>query len=370
MKKKKEQIVPGNIREVIQKKATDTIVSNRFIGCVEIAPRVGKTKLTIDALNTVEKEINVLVLAPRKEIFASWQIECKKWQLRNNINITYCISNSLKKNVKDYHLIIADEIHDYNLKVLALLSREQMKGTRILALTGTLNGNTQFLLEDMLKLNVLYSYSIKQAIKDKIVADYQIYCVGCELDNTDKYVVAGSQDKQFLQTEFEAYTYWNNRYNKAKTLQQWSELQLPMSKRLEVIYNSKTKIQKSKELIKKSKRCIIFTGRQEIADELGQASFHSKSDKSTIEDFKDGKINKLGVVSMVSMGVTIPNLKTAIFNQIKSGENMAIQQSMRTMNMEGGKKATIWIVYLKETQDEVWIRSAIKGFEKDKIKWL
>jgi superfamily II DNA or RNA helicase len=368
--KKKEQAVAGDIREVIQKQATDTIVFNRFVGIVEVAPRVGKTKIAIQSLNTVEKEINVLVLAPRKEIFASWKVECKKWQLRDNINITYCISNSLKKNVKDYHLIIADEVHDYNLKVLALLGREQMKGTRVLALTGTLDGNTQFLLEDMLKLKVLYSYSIKQAIEDKIVADYQIYCVGCELDDTDKYVVGGSLDKPFLQTEFEAYSYWNNRYNKAKTLQRWSELQLPMSKRLEVIYNSKTKIQKSKELIKKSKRCIIFTGRQEIADELGQASFHSKSDKSTIEDFKDGKINKLGVVSMVSMGVTIPNLKTAIFNQIKSGENMAIQQSMRAMNMEGGKKATIYIVYLKETQDEVWIRSAIKGFEKDKIKWL
>jgi superfamily II DNA or RNA helicase len=368
--KKKEQIVPVNIREIIQKEAADAIVFNRFVGCIEMAPRTGKSKTTIDALNTVEKEINVLILAPRKEIFASWKVECKKWQLRDNVNITYCISNSLKKNVKDYHLIIADEVHDYNLKVLALLGREQMKGTRVLALTGTLDGNTQFLLEDMLKLKVLYSYSIKQAIKDKIVADYQIYCVGCELDNTDKYILAGNQDKQFLQTEFDAYNYWNNRYNTAKNKQQWSQLQLPMSKRLEVIYNSKTKIQKAKELIKKSKRCIIFTGRQEIADELGQASFHSKSDKSTIEDFKEGKINKLGVVSMVSMGVTIPNLKTAIFNQIKSGENMAVQQAMRAMNMEGGKKATIWIVYLKETQDILWLTSALKGFEKDKIKWL
>jgi hypothetical protein len=43
---------------------------------------------------------------------------------------------------------------------------------------------------------------------------------------------------------------------------------------------------------------------------------------------------------------------------------------MRTMNLQGGKKATIWIVYLKETQDILWLTSALKGFEKDKIKWL
>ena len=71
---------------------------------------------------------------------------------------------------------------------------------------------------------------------------------------------------------------------------------------------------------------------------------------------------------MVSMGVTIPNLKVAVFNQLKSEENLAVQQAMRVMNMEGGKKATIYIVYLKNTQDEVWMLSALQGFEPSKIK--
>ena len=38
------------------------------------------------------------------------------------------------------------------------------------------------------------------------------------------------------------------------------------------------------------------------------------------------------------------------------------------MNMEGGKKATIYIVYLKNTQDEVWMLSALQGFDQSKIK--
>jgi HSP90 family molecular chaperone len=71
---------------------------------------------------------------------------------------------------------------------------------------------------------------------------------------------------------------------------------------------------------------------------------------------------------MVSMGITIPDLKVAVFNQLKSGENLAVQQAMRAMNMEGNKKATIYIVYLRNTQDEVWMRSALKGFEASKIK--
>ena len=74
-------------REQIQEEASLTIVANKFRGILEVAPRVGKSKIVIDALNTVEKEINVLITAPRKEIFKSWDQEIKTWNLRDNIKI-------------------------------------------------------------------------------------------------------------------------------------------------------------------------------------------------------------------------------------------------------------------------------------------
>lgn len=357
-----------NKRQEIQTAATDAIVFNRFVGVVEVAPRVGKTKITIDALNTVEKEISVLILAPRKEIFESWKEEMKKWNLRDNIKVEFLWSNSISKNKKAYNLIIADEIHAYNLKVLNLLSKEQLKGTRILALTGTLDGDTEFLLETMLKLNVLYTYSVEQAIADKIIADYEIICVGCDLDYRDKYVLGGNKENAFLQTEAEAYAYWDTAYTQAKQRQKWSSLRFLMSKRLDVIYNARSKQKVTEDILSLVDRCIIFSGRQDIADKLGDNSFHSKSDKDSLKQFSEGKIDKLSVVAMVSMGITIPDLKVAVFNQLKSGENLAVQQAMRAMNMDGGRKATIYIVYLRNTQDEVWMRSALKGFESNKIK--
>jgi superfamily II DNA or RNA helicase len=359
-----------NIRERIQREATQSIVDNKFLGVLEVSPRVGKSRITIDALNTISKDIDVLIIAPRKEIFDSWKVEFKKWGLRSNINVDFIWSNSLKKNTKKYHLIVADEIHSYNLNVMRLLMKEQNKGSRILALTGTLDGNTQYLIESSLKLNVLYSYSVDDAIKDGIVADYEIFCVGVDLDNEDKYILAGNEDKQFYQTELEAYTYWNNRYNKAKAKQKWSELQFLMSKRTNLIYNSVTKLLKTREIVAKLDRCLIFTGRQEIADSLGEASYHSKSDKTTLDSFKNGTINKLSTIGKISMGVTILDLKVVVFNQLKSNENTSIQQSMRAMNMEGGRKATIYIVYLRNTQDSLWLQSALQGFDNKKIKYL
>lgn len=359
-----------SIREIIQQEATQSIVDNRFLGILEIAPRVGKTKITIDALNTTTKDIDVLIIAPRKEIFDSWKVEFKKWGLRSNINVDFIWSNSLKKNTKTYHLIVADEIHSYNLNVMRLLMKEQNKGSRILALTGTLDGNTQYLIESTLKLSVLYSYSVSDAIKDGIVADYEIFCVGVDLDNSDKYILAGNEKNPFYQTELEAYTYWNNRYNTAKAKQKWSELQFLMSKRTNLIYNSVTKLLKTREIVAKLDRCLIFTGRQEIADSLGEASYHSKSDKTTLDSFKNGTINKLSTIGKISMGVTILDLKVAVFNQLKSNENLAVQQILRTMNVENNRKAVIYIIYLKNSQDFVWVKSALNGLDQSKIKWL
>ena len=355
-------------REQIQLEATQAIINNKFRGILEVAPRVGKSKIVIDALNTVSIDLKVLIMAPRKEIFESWKIEFERWGLRDNISVDFLWSNSLKKNTNTYNLIICDEVHAYNLNVLSLLTKEQAKGTRILSITGTLDGNTQYVLETMLKQELLYSYTVAEAIEDQIVADYEIICVGCELDTVDAYVVAGNQEKSFLQTEAAAYKYWNDKYQIVKSRQQWSSLRFLMSKRLDVIYNSKTKLEATKKILKLNKRVISFSGRQEIADQLGDESFHSKADKTALERFKDGKIDKLSVVSMVSMGVTIPDLKVAVFNQLKSEENLAIQQAMRVMNMEGGKKATIYIVYLKNTQDEVWMLSALQGFDQSEIK--
>lgn len=355
-------------REEIQLEATQSIIDNKFKGIIEVAPRVGKSKIVIDALNTVSIDLKVLIMAPRKEIFESWKIEFERWGLRDNISVDFLWSNSLKKNLNTYNLIICDEIHAYNLNVLSLLTKEQAKGTRILSITGTLDGNTQYVLETMLKQELLYTYTVAEAIADKIVADYEIICVGCDLDYVDAYVLAGNQEKSFLQTEAAAYNYWNDKYQIAKARQQWSSLRFLMSKRLDVIYNSKTKLKATKKILSLHDRVISFSGRQEIANQLGDESFHSKADKTALERFKDNKINKLSVVSMVSMGVTIPNLKVAVFNQLKSEENLAIQQAMRVMNMEGGKKATIYIVYLKNTQDEVWMLSALQGFDQSKIK--
>lgn len=350
-------------RKIIQEEASLAIRQNKFEGILVTAPRVGKTKIVIDALNKIKSSKKILVLAPRILIFKSWKKEILKWGLNSQIEITYCYSNSLKKNNEYYDLIVGDECHEYNLKVLALLRTRQKQGTKILGITGTLNEMNKFHYDNILGLNVFYEYSFAQAVKDGIVSDYQILCVGCDLDEKNKTFSGKTEKKE--------YDYWDTQYKDAVAKQKYSSLNFLMSKRLNIIYNSKTKLEKTKEILNLiDAKCLIFTGRVEIADQLGDASYHSKSESTNFEAFEKDKIQKLAVIGMVSMGVTIPNLKHVVFNQTQSSENDCIQKAMRTMNIEKGKVAQVYMIYLKNTQDEVWMRSAIEGFEKEKIKFI
>jgi len=355
-------------RTEVQTLGTGYIVKNKFKGILQVAPRVGKCKIVIDALNTVKKtELKVLVIAPKVPIFIDWKKDIIKWNLRSNIHIDYLWSNSLKKITKQYDLIVADEIHAYNLKVLYQLAALKKQGIRILGLTGTLDANSEFNINQILNIEPIYTYNIEEAIKDKIIADYQIYCIGVNLDNVNKNMHI-SEDKPAL-TEKVVYEYWDARFKYYKARQQYKKMNYPMLRRKEIIYNSQVKLKATKKLIKKINRCIIFTARQAIADQVGQVSFHSNSKKDVLEQFKNGKVDQLAVISMVSMGVTIHDLKNGIFNQIQSGENDAIQKAMRCFNIEGDKIAKVYIIYLKQTQDEVWLKSALRGFNENKIKY-
>lgn len=361
----------NNIREIKQQEATDAIVQNKYSGLVHISPRVGKSKIAIDAINNINNPINILIIAPKLPILKSWKTEIKKWKLNSKHTVELIWSNSIKKlKGKSYHLIICDEIHEYNEKVLLELTKRQFSGSRLLGLSGTLSEEKESEITKILKLKKLYEYSFEEAIKDGIIADYEIICVGCDLDTQDAYIKAGNDKNQFMQTEKAAYSYWDNRYKNIEVNREFALRKAIISKRKTVIYESKTKINKTLDLVNQFDRCLIFTGLQDIADTVGEKSYHSKSKEDTLEMFMDGKINKLAVVSMISMGITIPNLKVAIFNQVKSNEALFIQQALRTMNLEDNRIASIYIVYLKGTQDEVWLKSAINGFDKSKIKFI
>lgn len=70
-------------RDEIQKLASFNIIKNKFNTLIDIAPRVGKSKICIESFNTLTNK-SILVTAPYNSILESWKNEISKWSNNNS----------------------------------------------------------------------------------------------------------------------------------------------------------------------------------------------------------------------------------------------------------------------------------------------
>jgi len=209
-------------------------------------------------------------------------------------------SSSLHKHEAD--LLICDEIHNLSKKQ----KNELHKFNHVIGLTGSLGDDTRHSLKEI-GLNVVFEYTIKEAIKDGIISDYNINVVTVPLNSKDKYIKAGSKDKPFYTTEKGQYDYLTKQFNRFKQMS-WSNpknTSIKMAfagKRNRFITSCKSKIEVAKKIIDRTERCLVFTSLTDVADKLTDSSFHSKSEGDELDNFISKKINKLTVCNMVEMG--------------------------------------------------------------------
>ena len=360
-----------NNREEIQLKAAQSIYDNKFNCIADLSPRVGKSRLTLLALEKLSKPINILISAPFNTILVSWKAEILKWGSKHNFTFT---NNRSLDNI-DFdaiNLIILDECH-YSSTVQRNTLREAKKP--IIGLTGSLGKDSRIRLKQELGIKPCFVYSIEEAIQDGIISDFKINIHYVELDNKVNNIPYGTKKDPKIGTELQAYTFFSNSFERFKFMS-YGNPALGVIKmkyagdRSRVIYNSINKIKLTKKLSNNRKKTLIFTAQTKVADLVCKHSYHSKSTENNLELFADDKINKLSVVNQVSMGVTIKGLKHIIVNQLQSSEEMSIQKIMRAMNFEEGKLATVDIIVVKNTVDEDWVVKALSWVNKDKITYI
>jgi superfamily II DNA or RNA helicase len=359
------------MREKIQHAASSSIIEGNYEGIIDVAPRVGKSKIVVDALRELPKS-KILITVPFNVIIDSWKAEFKKWDLDKH-DIT--IVNQRYIPNEDFDLVITDEIHTLSDNQI-----EKLKGSKILGLSGSISNDTKYKLNELLDLNSIFKYSIENAIDDGIISNFKITVVYCNLSRTKKVKIT-TKKKEYMQTEFARYESLTKLFNKQAYLSRDmtvnpkvramnSKLKIyTAGRRANALYNFPTKIALAKKIIDKQDRALIFTTRTKVADQLAH-SYHSKSKKDNYQKFVDGDLDKLAVAQMIQMGVTIPNLKTGVFHQIQSSEESAVQKVLRMCNLEDEKEANIYICCYSNTVDESWVNSALKLFPPDKIKHI
>lgn len=393
-------------KDEIQQKAQEAWIAAGMRGLVAMGTGTGKSKLALNIIQHLRagnKSLRVFLGVPTEGLRdKNWPEEAKAWKLTRMYNecVTgVCYASMKNYRARDFDLVVLDEGHRLTEISSQFFETPEDLLVPVLMLTATApdaGGNetdrekAKLLIQ--LGITTVFKYSLDEAVVDTNVADYKIFLVPCPLDDTVKYLPAGSNKKRFYTTEKSSYDYLQKRIKSTKiqvikdeTPDPLSEdhafflvspkralLQMLQGQRTRFLYGLKSKAAVAKRIINRfsdQKRIIMFCGSiQQSIDLVGaDRVYNSKSDDKALIRFKKLKLNILAVVNAMNEGHNIPDLDIAVIVQINSNERDLIQRIGRVVRFRPGHTARIFLLYVEDTQDEKWMRSALQSFDKSRI---
>jgi superfamily II DNA or RNA helicase len=343
-------------------------INNGKFGILNLAPRFGKCRTTINILNKLKPK-EILIAYPDNKIRDSWISEFDEMNY-NAENVTYTTHLSLHKHQDvEFDLVVIDEIH--------LLSEAQIEAAKlllsnnkfVLGLTGTLSRWTEETLAQELDMLVVAEYPISLAVEEGVVVDYEIIVHTTSLDNQTINDYKGK--KRTEKKQFDAYTWTITMLERSRQNSMFLRLA-----RMRIVQNSLAKQTLTKNLLQKYKdeRVLVFCGVTKTSDALGIPSYHSKStEKNVFDSFVKGETNHLAVVKIGNSGVTYKSLNRLIINYFDSNAENLAQKINRCMGFEYNnpdKKAYIHIISTNESVELKWLNKALEFFDPNKIKYV
>jgi len=363
-----DQTINIERRNELQSKFANMWLAKRW-GILLLTPRFGKIYTSINIMNQLPKDIEVLIAYPDRVIKQSWKddFEIRKF---DDSNVTYTTHMSIKKHMdKKFGLVIIDEIHLLSPAQRVACERLFMINREVLALTGTLMEKTEKIVYKELGLRVIAEYTLAEAIEDKIVPDYHIEILYVPLDNeiTGNYNKRDRTDK----SQARAITWVINKMDRERRNANFMRLQ-----RTRIFQNSISKIKATKQVLRDANgaRILVFCGLVAVAESLGIPTHHGKStDKELFLDFVSGKVNQMAVVKIGGSGVTYKKLNRILINSFDSNAERLAQKINRAMSMEYDnpeKRAEILILTSDDKIELNWLKKALEFFDKNKIIYL
>lgn len=283
-------------------------------------------------------------------------------------HISIVLYASLKKHVGiSYDGLVLDEAHH----CLSEKRLEALKGIncekRIL-LSATFTDDQKELFRSNFGSLQVGKVSLYRAIEYGFIPKPKIVIHELELDDTEKkheYKVFGELKSV---TEYEKYCgltgsieYWKMEHY--KTNENWMRFKYlkAASDRKKFLASIKTRY--CKELISSlsGKRFICFTGSIEQCDELGSSgAIHSKSKDylKVIKAFNNEEINEIYAVGMLKEGTNLENIQAGVIIQLSSKLRDFVQMLGRSLRSKETPEQHI--LYIKNTQDEVYLENVLK----------
>ncbi len=319
--------------------------------------RSGKTLTLLDYIKK-KKYNQVLWVVPYVTNIEGLKEEINKWKF-NSLNIDISTYNSIKKhNNKQYDLIILDECHRITLNYFEDLQTLNYK--RVISMTGTYpkKKEKREILEEYLRSPIVYTYSIKDAVKDETVAPFTINLEYKDLSTNNDLLIQG-RNKSFYTSEQKNYNYLLKKISTSYSTQKTMAYIMTMR----FLNTLPSTISKIKEYINNnnSKRILIFVATKEMAEKCSKYCYYSDKTDKYFKLFQEGKINHLVLVEKGAIGTTYQNLDGCLLTTINGSNASVLQKIFRTILWRENYTANIDILINKNTLQEEWIKKALTG---------
>lgn len=377
-------------KDKVQKEALAYWLKANKIGTCEIITGLGKTFIGLHALYTMPKNKDIhLFLAEttdrERDLNEQIQIYNKIFgrDVYRDYNLKFfCYQTAFRWKNYDFGLVIADEIHDsLSPEYSAFYFNNNYKA--LLGLSATITRSTKYEIEgktitkgDYLDhiAPVCFKYGMKESKRDNTSRELDIYVVHTHLENEKKTVKAGSKTKPFMQTETAAYDYWDKTHKRSFYIEDPEKRERSIAttakRRSEIIYNSRSKIAVTRELLDNlDGKTIIFAN---TIDSLLQVTPNTISSRNTAAKnenirraFEANKIRTIGSFKKLKQGANLSGLDNCIIMSYYGSNKDLIQRIGRLR--DNGEIGRVFILLLPDSQEEIWFTKMVEGFSNYKI---
>lgn len=317
--------------------------------------RSGKT-LTILDYSAKKNYKKVLWLTPFLVNIESLIDEIEKWQFK--LNIVPTTYNSVKHYVNmDFDLVVVDECQRITEDTAKYLQTIICK--KLVCMTGTYPKGTEKLklIEDNLKCQIVFTYSIADAVIDKNVAPYNITIIEKELSK-ESNILVDTKNHKFYTSEQKSYDYL---LKKIISLDSSKRKTLAIFSMMRMLNTLPSTINFVKNYIKQSysKRVLIFVATQQMAEQCSEYCYYGGKSDKYYNLFREGKINHLVLVEKATIGITYEDLDGCLLTTINSSNSSVLQKIFRTILFRPNYTADIKILINKNTKQVEWIKKAL-----------
>ena len=382
----------NKIRDEEQKKALNNWSRAGFCGSIIAGTGFGKSRCAVLACAHVLGSVvdsKMVILVPTVQLQDQFADEFRKWDLEHcldNVEIV-CYQSAYKLKGNKYDLVLCDEVH---LGLSLQYRKFFINNTydKLLCMTATLPEEQEY--EHLLGMlaPTVYTITLDECVSLGIVAPYNIYCKPVLLTDSEK-----KQYKE-INNQFVYYKYQLGEFNafdEAKRLigdsnahpadrKAAAGFYKAMRDRKKIVDFAKNKITAFQLLVANNidKRILGFSGANDFTDKLVKSvsplamAYHSKKSKkykeTALKSFKDGDINILCSTKALNQGLDIPDANLGVICGLTSKSLSMIQRIGRLIRFQEGKVGEIYILYVKDSQEEKWLKTAVSSLNN--INWL